>query len=1148
MANPPRIYEDYQIGVICALPVEMAAMVAMLDETHPKLAKLASDHNDYTLGRIGAHNIVIACLPAGLMGNGPAAIVANSMQRSFPIKFGLMVGVGGGVWSKKDDIRLGDIVVSQPTGVHGGVVQWDFGKMGQGGEFQRTGSLNKPPLILLNALQELRTFDITDGVDIQACLSIMVQNKPRMGQTYQYPGADRDQLFKATYEHERDETCETCDTKSILQRLPRENSSPKIHYGNIASGSEVMKHGVTRDRIANDLGVICFEMEAAGLMDNFRCIVIRGICDYADSHKNKIWQPYAAATAAAFARVLLRFIDEQEVINMSSTPKPPKPFRVLPFGRNKDFVGRQSHLDHLIKILYTEDTQEDCQRVALVGLGGVGKTQIALECAFQLQKLIPNLSVLWVRASGPTSFDTAYRDIGHRLKIPGIEDDKADVKTLVQTRLSQETAGKWLMIIDNADDYDIFHHCGDDASVSKRLWEYLPSSELGAILFTTRDREAATSYAGSNVIDILEMSNEESRDLLFRNLQNKPLIDDDSSTTKLLELLVNFPLAIIQAAAYINAKDSSIAEYLRIYQESNENTIALLSKDFKGARRYPDVKNPVATTWLISFEQIQKRDHLAAKYLAFISCIKEQNIPRDLLPPASEIEKTEALGTLKAFGFIKERVTRDSYDMHPLVYKAMQNWLKIMRYWEDSNREGLINISKIFPQPQHTNRAVWTRYLPHAQYIITSLDLELIRTKETSEVKEHLWRLLCNLGYCFSIKGQYIRAEGMFRQALQLQETVLKKGHPSILINMNNLAASFCDQGKYIEAEIMERQILHLQEMVFGKDCPDTLLSMNSLAIVLSRQGKYVEAEAISRQALQLQERVLGKDHPDTLSSMSNLAIDLSSQGKYIEAEVMHRQALQLQEKVLGKDHPDTLLSMNSLSIDLSSQGNYAEAEAISRRALQLQERVLGKDHPDTLLSMNNLAIDLSSQGKYVEAESMSRQAVQLQEVVLGKDHPDTLLSMNNLAIVLSSQGKYAEAEAISQQAVQLQEMALGKNHPYTLSGMSNLAMVLNSRGKYAEAEIMSRQALQSQEMVLGKDHPDTRRSIIYLVECLSLQGKHEEIETIYQKVGINSSSEHHHIRTPRQKRKANYSEISASLRKSARVQERLTNSKRLQD
>ena len=297
---------------------------------------------------------------------------------------------------------------------------------------------------------------------------------------------------------------------------------------------------------------------------------------------------------------------------------------MLPFGRNKDFVGRQPQLDRLIEILHTEDTEEDCQRTALVGLGGVGKTQIALECAFQLQKILPALSVFWVRASDVISFDNAYRYIGQQLEIPGLEDDKADVKKLVKSRLSQESTGKWLLIMDNADDFEIFYHNNNnDGSGSSVLSEYLPFSTLGAIIFTTRDREAATRYAGSNVIGIDEMDEKESRELLQRSLQNKQLIEDKDSITKLLKSLVNLPLAIMQAAAYLNAKGCTIAEYLRIYEQSSDNVIKLLSKDFEDIRRYPGMKNPVATTWLISFQQIQVRNPLAADYMAFISCVKE---------------------------------------------------------------------------------------------------------------------------------------------------------------------------------------------------------------------------------------------------------------------------------------------------------------------------------------------------------------------------------------------------------------------------------------------------------------------------------------------------------------------------------------------
>ncbi|KAH8585352.1 hypothetical protein B0O99DRAFT_713026 [Bisporella sp. PMI_857] len=330
------------------------------------------------------------------------------------------------------------------------------------------------------------------------------------------------------------------------------------------------------------------------------------------------------------------------------------------------------------------------------------------------------------------------------------------------------------MIVNNANDFEIFC-CNNKDSRSSRLSEYLPFSTLSAILFTTRDRKAATKYAGSDVIDINEINNKKSKKLLQKSLQNKQLLNNDSSTIKLLKLLVNLPLAIMQVAAYLNANVSTIAEYLRIYNESSNSVIKLLSKDFKDVKRYPSIKNPVATTWLISFQQIQDRDPLAANYIAFISCIKKQNIPRDLLPPASEFNKKEALKTLKSFRFIKERVSGRSYNMHRLVHTATQNY--------SVNQKTLSQITS----PQHKNRAVWIMYLPHAQYTIASFNTGLSRTKET---KELLARLLYNLGWCSQINGQYAEAEAMHRQTLQLQETVLGKDHPVTLRSMNSLALS----------------------------------------------------------------------------------------------------------------------------------------------------------------------------------------------------------------------------------------------------------------------------------------------------------------------------------------------------------------------
>ncbi|KAF6811461.1 Ankyrin repeat domain-containing protein 50-like protein 3 [Colletotrichum plurivorum] len=265
-------------GWVCALPLEMAAAKGMLDQVHPNLAQQdPADHNSYVLGQIQGHNVVIACLPAGIYGTTPAATVAKDLLRTFKsIRFGLMVGIGGGVPSRKHDIRLGDIVVSQPNGTSGGVIQYDRGKTVQEGEFQRTGSLNSPPQVLLAALSRLQADHLIEDCRIPQFVSELVSKSPKiMKKKFCHQGALHDHLFQAEYDHvDPDSTCDECDHKQKIQREDRDDTNPVIHYGNIASSNRVIKHGETRDKLSKELGVLCFEMEAAGLQD-FPCLVIR---------------------------------------------------------------------------------------------------------------------------------------------------------------------------------------------------------------------------------------------------------------------------------------------------------------------------------------------------------------------------------------------------------------------------------------------------------------------------------------------------------------------------------------------------------------------------------------------------------------------------------------------------------------------------------------------------------------------------------------------------------------------------------------------------------------------------------------------------------------------------------------------------------
>ncbi|KAG5304878.1 hypothetical protein I7I50_05111 [Histoplasma capsulatum G186AR] len=303
---------DFTVGWICALPIEFAASVAMLDETYPVPPLDRNDSNTYALGRIREHKVVCACLPAGAQGMHAAATAANDLQRSFPnVRFRLLVGIGGGAPAPPsndplEDLHLGDVVVSCPGVNHGGVVQYDFGKTITEGNFIKTRSINRPPAQIMSAVAKLNAEHLARGNSICESIFQMLESNPRMTPKFQFPGTAHDVLFDADYNHNKSgKNCEQCDTRRLLTRGSRETREPVVHYGLIGSANRVMRDGITRERLRQEHGILCFDMEAAGLVDNFPCLVIRGICDYSDSHKNKRWQPYAAAAAAAYAKELL---------------------------------------------------------------------------------------------------------------------------------------------------------------------------------------------------------------------------------------------------------------------------------------------------------------------------------------------------------------------------------------------------------------------------------------------------------------------------------------------------------------------------------------------------------------------------------------------------------------------------------------------------------------------------------------------------------------------------------------------------------------------------------------------------------------------------------------------------------------------------
>ncbi|KAH8659344.1 hypothetical protein BGZ60DRAFT_456926 [Tricladium varicosporioides] len=821
-------------------------------------------------------------------------------------------------------------------------------------------------------------------------------------------------------------------------------------------------------------------------------------------------------------------------------PQQPEPFSTVPFLPDPDFVERPD-----ITTWLQDELNLPGRRAALIGLGGVGKSQLAIQYAYQIRQQSPSTYVFWVHGGTRALFEEAYRSIADRLQLPGRHDPKNDILRLVYEWLFDETNGQWLMILDNADDIDVFYPRRHDQittvpSTQRLLASLLPQSSNGRILVTSRSRDVAERLTGSSrtVKPMQPMDEAQARQLLKKKLRDKYA---EEVATHLVHALEYIPLAITQAAAYIlrRAPRMSSSLYLEEFRRSEKKRTSLLNRPICDLRRYADAANSVVTTWQITFEQIRKERPSATDLLSFMSIFNPQGIPEWVLRnEGSEDDSDELdddLETLRDYSLVAVTTQKDAYEMHALVQLCTRAWLSSVNEIERW-RHGFLHImSKEYPSGNYENwpkcqqlephiaqvietepvaaEAIkdWARLLTNAGWYgwqIGRYDTAIAMLRKAVDVQERVLSsehsdMLLSIALVALVlrhQGRYEEAEQMHRRALDGYEKAMGKDHPYTLPSVGNLASVLRHQGRYEEAEQMHRRALDGYEKAMGKDHPDTLTGVANLASVLQDQGRYEEAEQMHRRALDGYEKVLGKDHPYTLTSVSHLASVLRHQGRYEETEPMHQRALDGREKVLGKDHPYTLTSVGNLASVLQHQGRYEEAEQMHRRALDGYEKAMGKDHPYTLRSVANLASVLQHQGRYEVAEQMHRRALGGYEKALGKDHPDTFTSVSHLASVLQDQGRYEEAEQMHRRALDGYEKALGKDHPYTLMGVANLASVLHHQGRYEEAEQMHRRALDGREKALGKDHPDTLTSVSHLASVLQDQGRYEETEPMYRR------------------------------------------------
>ncbi|KAK6497455.1 hypothetical protein TWF481_011863 [Arthrobotrys musiformis] len=731
----------------------------------------------------------------------------------------------------------------------------------------------------------------------------------------------------------------------------------------------------------------------------------------------------------------------------------------MPFPRNNAFTGREGELGAIDKC-FTASASGDIDApvvCALIGTGGMGKTQVALEYAYQHSDYLT--SVFWISATTEDAVRTSFVDVmqqiveeqakitwpesapdyealSARLGIPDLIDSHGivssnprvanDIQSALFRWLQLPDNRKWLLIFDNADDLEAFS-----------VQDYFPKHGGGMILVTSRRPEFSLCCAGH--VDLDGLDGESAVKLLLRLARSPDTAEDKDGATAVVEKLGFMPLAISHAGSFMYEANVSARDYLRYYEGA---FMTVQSKKPKLGWNYRN--DTAATAWELSFSEIQKQNEEAASLLLTCSYLSPNDISERMWEEEggdleSLLRHKDRISLLASYSLIKKSHA-GAFSVHPVVH----TWA----------RERLDDTARL--QTMSTTIKLIGKALGRQELSRSSNQWNGREERRMAAHAEHI--------------GKFLKPK--FTEFLEQSGEDASKKEDTLDI-IHKIAVIFSSQGKYDEATEWHEKVLAGREKILGEDHPKTLTTINNIAGGLSYQGKYNEAMQWYERAFAGREKVLGSDNLDTVTTINDMAWVVGTLGKYDEALQWYERAL-AGEKALGKDHPAILVAVNDMALVFSKKGEYDEAMQRHERALVGREKVLGKNHPDTLTTVNNMGGVFSNQGKYDQAINCYQRALDGRKKALGDDHPATLASISDMAEVFGHQGRYDEAMLWYERALAGQEKALGKDHPRTIATVNNIAGVLNKQGRYKEAIEWYQRALAGREKALGKDHPDT--------------------------------------------------------------------------
>lgn len=583
-----------------------------------------------------------------------------------------------------------------------------------------------------------------------------------------------------------------------------------------------------------------------------------------------------------------------------------------------------------------------------------------------------------------------YVDAAKALRLPGLDEDTVDVRKLVQTHLSQSGSGSWILVFDNADDSAFWLADNRAKPDHPLLFDLLPKNRRGSIIFTSRDATLASRLASPHVLHLSHVGEIVGKQLLNNYLDDRKLLNNESDTTALLQWLGYLPLAIVQAATYINENAMTLGQYLSLLNSQDGDAVQFLSRDFNDFGRYGNGMNPIATTWLVSFAQLRERNPLAVQYLSFISCLDWKNIPLTLRPSTgSAQDDLEAVGALKSYSFVSQDPKTQFITAHRLVHLVMRNWLE-KRRTVGVRPKGCPATYISFEQPYRDRINQWRPFLPHAHYLLNS-------SRDTCPVLDRVY-LLQGYGFCLHLHGRDQEAEAPLEEASKLCEALDGPDSIRACDMICTLAITYVYRRKLEMAESLLLEVIKKHESASNGNREQEILNTKLLpSCVYGEQGRLQEAEVLQRQILQSRKTLLGLEHESTVASSADLAATIYRQGRLHEGLDILMGVFEVYRLSLGESDPETLHILDTIAFVHHRMGNLHEAEKLYCKILEERKVSLGIENPDTLRTVHQLSTVLHDQGRRQEALDMLRMCLEGRRQTLGADHPQTILAAEHL-------------------------------------------------------------------------------------------------------------------------------------------------------